>query len=361
MRISVAMAAYNGELYIREQMDSILSQTVLPDEIVVSDDNSNDSTYSILEEYQSKYKNIEIKLYKNPGKGISSNFENAIRNTIGDIVFLCDQDDLWMPEKIEVIKEIMQTNPENIVIHNAFIVRECEDGRFQKEETNLFEHANLIIKKEDFSGSDYIKVQKGKLYKLSYRYTIVNGMCMCIRRAYLMKILPFSEGDYHDKWISFCGIVDDTIAASNRCLSYYRIHRNNNAGLFVTKKKKKLKDRIKTYNNRGIETIKRLYIWYRDCYHYDPGLLHDKYFAKHYDFYTIKRKKCFCCNRIIGLSKLIRCYYHGDYEPEGKGALLHDLYYCFGNSRAERITFFNGLDKCLRITKDTDLTDTDNR
>ena len=211
MRVSVAMAAYNGELYIREQMDSILNQNVLPDEIVISDDNSNDSTCSILEDYRAKYKNVEIKLLKNPGKGISSNFENAIRNTTGDIVFLCDQDDLWLPDKVRVIKEIMETAPENIVIHNSFIIRECEDGRFQKEKTNLFEHANLIIKKEDFTGSDRIKAEKDKLCRLSYRYTIVNGMCMCIRRDYLIKILPFSEGDYHDKWISFCGIVDDTI------------------------------------------------------------------------------------------------------------------------------------------------------
>lgn len=163
MRISVAMASYNGEPYIREQIDSILNQTVLPDEIVVSDDNSDDSTYSILEDYRAICKNVEIKLYKNPGKGISSNFENAIRNTTGDIVFLCDQDDLWMPDKVKVIREIMETNPENIVIHNSFIIRECEDGRFQKEKTNLFEHANLIIKKEDFSGSDRIKAEKNKL------------------------------------------------------------------------------------------------------------------------------------------------------------------------------------------------------
>ena len=352
MRISVAMATYNGELYIREQMDSILNQNVLPDEIVISDDNSNDSTYSILEEYQAVCNNVEIKLYKNPRKGISSNFENAIRNTTGDIVFLCDQDDLWMPNKVGVIKEIMKTNPENIVIHNSYIIRECDDGRFQKEKTNLFEHANLIIKKEDFVGLDSIKVEKNKLCKLSYRYTIVNGMCMCIRRDYLMKILPFSEGDYHDKWISFCGIVDETIIATNQCLSYYRIHRNNNAGLFVTKKKKILKDRIKTYNRRGAEAIKRLYIWYKDCYDYYPNLVYDQYFIKHHDFYTIGRKKYLCSKRTIGIPKLVSCFYHGDYAPEGKGTLLHDLYFCFGNARAERIAFFNGLDRCLRRTKD---------
>ena len=97
-KISVCIATYNGERYIREQLDSILSQLSLDDEVIISDDGSKDSTIEII----SSYLDSRIKVFKNNGKhGYVGNFENALNHSSGDFIFLSDQDDIWELQKIE--------------------------------------------------------------------------------------------------------------------------------------------------------------------------------------------------------------------------------------------------------------------
>lgn len=99
VKVSVAIATYNGERFLREQLDSLYSQTRVPDEIVVCDDRSKDRTKDILEEYHQKY---GLKYYINETNlGVNKNFEKAIRLCTGDYVAICDQDDVWMPHKIQ--------------------------------------------------------------------------------------------------------------------------------------------------------------------------------------------------------------------------------------------------------------------
>lgn len=102
MRISVAMATYNGEKFIRQQLDSILKQTIQPDEIVISDDGSKDSTLDIIKEFQRKNPKI-ILVYNTRNHGADGNFANAFSNTTGDLIFPSDQDDLWEINKIELM------------------------------------------------------------------------------------------------------------------------------------------------------------------------------------------------------------------------------------------------------------------
>ena len=98
-RISIAMATFNGEKYLREQLDSIYSQTLLPYEIVAADDCSTDRTTEILEEYRIK-KGLKY-LVNEHNIGVVKNFEKAISLCQGDYVALSDQDDIWFPEKLE--------------------------------------------------------------------------------------------------------------------------------------------------------------------------------------------------------------------------------------------------------------------
>lgn len=101
MTVSVVIATYNGEKYIREQLDSVLAQTLKPDEIIVSDDFSTDRTWEILEDYKLEFPSL-FHLYRNKGKhGPHSNFKYAFQFVTCDIVAPCDQDDIWMPEKLE--------------------------------------------------------------------------------------------------------------------------------------------------------------------------------------------------------------------------------------------------------------------
>ena len=107
MTISVVIATYNGEKFLREQLDSVLAQTLMPDEIIVSDDHSTDCTWAILEEYQRRYPKL-FRLYKNENEhGPHNNFKYAFQYVTCDLVAPCDQDDIWMPEKLERCAEAM--------------------------------------------------------------------------------------------------------------------------------------------------------------------------------------------------------------------------------------------------------------
>ncbi len=145
MTISVVIATYNGEKFLREQIDSVLNQTMRPDEIIVSDDGSSDGTWGILEEYQNQYPKLFC-LYRNEkGLGPHENFKHAFQYVKSDIVVPCDQDDIWMPEKIErcvaaldeqtslvFCQEVMrrEDGSEKELYHTMPLLRNCIFGGF---------------------------------------------------------------------------------------------------------------------------------------------------------------------------------------------------------------------------------------
>ena len=106
--ISLVMTTYNGLKYISEQLDSIRTQTLLPDEVLIYDDRSTDGTYEYVQEYIDRYNLHTWKVYRNKeNKGYSLNFSNAIDAAKGELIFLCDQDDIWHSDKIEKMSKIM--------------------------------------------------------------------------------------------------------------------------------------------------------------------------------------------------------------------------------------------------------------
>lgn len=99
-RVSVVMCTFNGERYLRQQIDTIIRQTLTPFEIIVQDDGSTDATLSILDEYSKEHP--EIKIYTNKGRhGVNSNFFSAMQRATGDYIAICDQDDIWVDNKLE--------------------------------------------------------------------------------------------------------------------------------------------------------------------------------------------------------------------------------------------------------------------
>ena len=125
MKTSVALCTYNGEKFLKEQLDSILNQTVKVDEIVVCDDGSTDATVSILNSYKEAFPSI-FRVYQNE-KNLRSvkNFEKAISLCENEIIFLCDQDDVWKPEKVSVFLEKFRENTDvDVFASNAEIVDE---------------------------------------------------------------------------------------------------------------------------------------------------------------------------------------------------------------------------------------------
>lgn len=177
--ISVCIATYNGEKYIHEQIASILQQIGNDDEIVVSDDGSTDKTLDVVRSFDAQ----NIHIYINKGDhGYTPNFENALRNAHGDYIFLSDQDDIWMPDKVEACMKYLKVN--DFVVSDALIV----DG----DNKPLFD-----------SFCEQRKSKFGFLNTL-IRFSCL-GCCFAFRRKVLSKALPFPKNHIlctHDNWLA---------------------------------------------------------------------------------------------------------------------------------------------------------------
>lgn len=130
MKVSVAMAVYNGEKYVRDQIVSILSQLRKDDELIISYDESSDNSLSILTEFAQSDK--RVKIYDNPYKpGVVKNFQNAVEHCLGDIIFLSDQDDVWLPNKVDKVLREFENPHVAVVIHDSKLTDSDLNVRFK--------------------------------------------------------------------------------------------------------------------------------------------------------------------------------------------------------------------------------------
>ncbi|PLR90781.1 glycosyltransferase family 2 protein [Bacillus sp. T33-2] len=203
MKVSVAMATYNGEKYLKPQIDSILSQLSSDDELIISDDHSSDQTLSIIEEY--KKVDPRVKLFINEESGVTSNFENAIKHTQNDIIFLSDQDDVWKPEKVETVKSYYKQNPEIQMIMSDITV---VDNELNTTIDSFYE----------FRGS-----RKGVIKNIIKNSYI--GCAMSFRKELKAKILPIPRKvPMHDMWIGLVADMNDAALLIPEKLIFYRRH-----------------------------------------------------------------------------------------------------------------------------------------
>lgn len=183
MKISVALAAYKGEQYIAGQLESILLQLGENDEVIVSDDYPAGKTRDIVLEMASADK--RIRYIEGPGKGVVKNFENAMLGCTGDVIFLSDQDDIWLPGKVEsVMNEIR--NGAQLVLHDASVadadLNITDESYFSSHSSNTSFFGNII------------------------RNSFV-GCCMAFTRELMTQAMPFPEKlPMHDWWIALVAL-----------------------------------------------------------------------------------------------------------------------------------------------------------
>lgn len=201
--ISVCIATFNGEKFIKEQLLSILNQISLKDEVIISDNGSSDRTLDII----NKLADERIKLFINPinNGGLVGNFQNALSKSSGDIIFLSDQDDIWDPNKVSIFQEYLKNY--DLVCSNASLINE----------------KGVHLNKSFF---EIIKPRNGFLKNLIRNSYL--GCCMAFHRSVLQYSLPFPEGlPMHDWWIGLIGELHfKTIHVKNE-LTHYRRHSNN--------------------------------------------------------------------------------------------------------------------------------------
>lgn len=235
MKISVCMATYNGEKYIKEQLDSILCQIVENDEVIISDDSSTDNTVEII----NAFNDDRIKIYKNEKeKGYTRNFENALEKASGDIIFLSDQDDIWIEDKVKKMTEILE-NYDFVVSDNSIVNENLE-----------------VINKSHF---EVYKTKNGFLKNLLLpRYV---GACMAFKKNVLQKSLPFPNNaklSAHDYWISLIAEMYFKSYKLDEQLLLYRRH-GTNASSGGEKSKNSLSHKLKVRLYTLIHLVKRYF------------------------------------------------------------------------------------------------------
>lgn len=225
--LSVALCSYNGSKYIAKQLWSILHQTRMVNEIVICDDRSGDNTIEIIEHIKQQTP-IDIRIHQNESNlGVRANFQKAVNLCKGDIIFLSDQDDIWLSHKVETIVEWFETHPDkSVAFTNADLID--ENGRAIKEDGDAIKLWDYFFPK-----SDRIMFEKG----LDVECMMVpraTGASMAIRKSFL-ESKPFlyqtNENVHHD--LAICinalechqlGYIDDT-------LFKYRIHKEQQVGV----------------------------------------------------------------------------------------------------------------------------------
>ncbi|HEX8306955.1 MAG TPA: glycosyltransferase [Allosphingosinicella sp.] len=202
--VSVALATYNGRAYLPEQLASLAAQTRRPDELVVCDDGSNDGTVELLEEF-ARTAPFRVRIYRNERNlGVLRNFEKALSLCEGDIVFLSDQDDVWLTDKIETVVALFEKDPGALAIVNDKLIA---------DEDLVPTGATMLGNIRGFGSPDG---------------NFVAGCCSAFRREWLKIALPIPKGAIaHDTWL--VGLAHRLQVASicERPLQYYRRHGAN--------------------------------------------------------------------------------------------------------------------------------------
>lgn len=239
-KISVAVCTYNGEKFIAEQIDSILNQTLRVDEIIVCDDCSSDNTLKILKDYESKNSNI-FKIFTNSENLRSTkNFQKAISLCSGDIIFLSDQDDIWITNKVEKYLDFFTENPKiNALASNGFCINEKSEIQ---EKYSLWDIPEFL--REEKLNFDYFDI-------ITFISNIVTGASLAFRKNILSEVLPFPEikDFYHDEWIALLTSNKKEFEFLNEKLFCYRIHDNQQVGgIFYDKSEKVKQSFINTYD-----------------------------------------------------------------------------------------------------------------
>lgn len=217
-QVDILLATYNGEKYLKELIDSILNQTYKNIKLIISDDCSQDNTRKILEEYEKQDERVAV-YYQPQNLGYVKNFEFLLKQVKSNLYMLADQDDVWLPEKIEKSVETLKRENADLVFGDLEVVD--KDLKTIYPSFNDFMLLSRKIKK-------YIKS-----YKLNYLYNCVTGCTVIAKSKFISKLLPIpanSKYFIHDHWLGIMMSIYGKVAYMPEKYIKYRQHGNNQVG-----------------------------------------------------------------------------------------------------------------------------------
>lgn len=281
--ISVAMATYNGERYLSKQLESICNQTKKVDDVVIVDDCSTDGTVEMIHKYMEQYSQCNIRFFANEENlGYKRNFRKAMSLCEGDIIFLCDQDDIWRENKVEALAEILESN-ENIALVSSSFIQIDSDGK------EVSDNKSAYVR----------RMKEGELVSVPLEdlifHNVSQGCAMAFRKEMKdMYLKHFVEDLPHDWVLNVVAAMDKKCYYLNSPMFYYRIHDKNTIGLnegLTLNRKNSLA--VRTHDAK--QAVKVLNLMEKidcDIYHENIWLTNVKRFAENHIVY-LENKKLF--------------------------------------------------------------------
>ena len=225
--ISVVMCTFNGEQFLAPQLESILAQTLLPEEIIVSDDGSTDRTLEMVREFSAASvaaKTIRwvITSRKEP-LGPAKNFEQALARASRGLIALADQDDVWIPEKLQFLAHRLGREPSAALVHSDARLTDAQGIQ-----------GTTLMKTLGATRAELRNLENGKGLAALLRRNLVTGATVMMRRELLEKASPFPTAWMHDEWLGLVAALQGALVFESGALVEYRQHGNNAIGASQT-------------------------------------------------------------------------------------------------------------------------------
>ena len=222
--ISIALCTYNGKAYLPAQWQSLLDQQQRPDEVIISDDLSTDGTADLIQQLATEAP-FSVRILKNLTRlGSNKNFERALSVCTGDLIFICDQDDVWLPEKISTMTQYMMQHPD---IQVAFCDAWVTDEHLEARQGRFWEVVRFDKRAKE-------RWQAGEMMEVLLAGNRVMGCAMVIRRSMLPTALPIPDdvpGYIYDGWIALVAAARNAIQFIDLPLQLYRTHVQQQIGV----------------------------------------------------------------------------------------------------------------------------------
>jgi glycosyltransferase involved in cell wall biosynthesis len=260
-KISIALCTHNGDEFLKEQLQSLENQSIPANEIIICDDDSTDNTLQIIQEFSAK---LPIKFFQNrPALRTIKNFEYAISLCTGDIIFPCDQDDFWMPQKLEKMVQYLEENPDKEVV--------CSNARMVDEQLN--DLGSSLWDKVRLWEKQILDWKNGKAFELLLQGNRVTGCTLAMRHDFAKRAIPFPTDIHpdfiHDGWIGILGALNNRIGLLNEALVLYRQHENQQVGIIQRNTEKvEFSSRFSRPRNKKIAPLLEKSIFYNNLLNY---------------------------------------------------------------------------------------------
>lgn len=226
MNVSVALCTYNGVDYLELQLESILKQTRPPDEVIISDDCSDDGTVALAQDYAEQHPDTIQILKSETNLGVTKNFERAIEACEGDLIALADQDDYWHEDKLERQVDAYEQTGAELVCHDSYIVTD------DNIKTN---HATKTLWSSVRGGHEPLSATNPDLAMTELlKRNFVQGSTALLSSRFTEKILPIPECANHDYYVAVFAAILGGIYDMDARLMNYRQHSNQDVGVSRT-------------------------------------------------------------------------------------------------------------------------------